>query len=114
MRGSRGVPPRFVDLSSRMRGVVSFMPRPLYPRYPLNEEPRQLQAGPSGFRIPVGVKRFFSYKRPDRFWGGPSLLFNRYRRSFEGIKRPGRAEIKNEWSYTPGSPVCLRLVARDS
>jgi hypothetical protein len=28
--------------------------------------------------------------RPDRPWGPPSLLYNRYRASFPGVKRPGR------------------------
>lgn len=42
-------------------------------------------------------KRFFSFpKRSDRLRGLPSLLFNRYRGSFPGLKRPGR-EI-NLWS----------------
>ena len=28
--------------------------------------------------------------RPDRHWGPPSLLYNGYRVSFPGVKRPGR------------------------
>ena len=28
--------------------------------------------------------------RPDRPWGPPSLLYNGYRVSFSGVKRPGR------------------------
>jgi len=28
--------------------------------------------------------------RPDQLWGPPSRLFNIYRRSFPGVKRPGR------------------------
>ena len=28
--------------------------------------------------------------RPDRPWGPPSLLYNGYRLSFPGVKRPGR------------------------
>jgi len=28
--------------------------------------------------------------RPDRPWGPPSLLYNGYRFSFTGVKRPGR------------------------
>jgi hypothetical protein len=28
--------------------------------------------------------------RPDRSWGPPSLLYNGYRVSFPGVKRPGR------------------------
>jgi hypothetical protein len=28
--------------------------------------------------------------RPDRPWGPPSLLYNGYRVSFPGVKRPGR------------------------
>jgi hypothetical protein len=47
--------------------------------------------------------------RPDRLWGPSSLLFNAYRVSFLGVKRPGRkvnhshpssVEIKKNWSYT--------------
>jgi hypothetical protein len=33
---------------------------------------------------------FYLQKRPDRLWGPPSLLFNGYRGSFTGLKRPGR------------------------
>ena len=32
----------------------------------------------------------FLPKRPDRFWGPPSLLFNGYRGSLLGVKWPGR------------------------
>jgi hypothetical protein len=53
--------------------------------------------------------------RPDRPWGPPSLLYNGYRVSFQGVKRPGRgvdhppppgAEVK-EQSYTSTSPLGL-------
>jgi len=48
-------------------------------------------------------------KRPNKLWGPPILLFNAYRRSFLGVKQPGRetdhapayiAEVKNEWCHT--------------
>jgi len=55
-------------------------------------------------------KRFLSSpKYPDRLWGPPSLLFNRYRGSVPAEKRSGRdidhsppysTEVKNEWSYS--------------
>jgi len=48
-----------------------------------------LLTGRSGDRIPVGGKIFRT--RPDRSWGPPSLLYNGYRVSFPGVKRPGRA-----------------------
>jgi hypothetical protein len=36
-------------------------------------------------------ERFLSSpKRPHRLWGPPSLLFNGYRCSFPGVRRPGR------------------------
>jgi len=53
--------------------------------------------------------------RPDQPWGPPSLLYNGYRISFTGLKRPGRgvnhpprsnAEVKKEWSYTSTPPLC--------
>jgi hypothetical protein len=31
------------------------------------------------FRVPVGARNFSSPRRPDRFWGPPSLLSNGYR-----------------------------------
>jgi hypothetical protein len=32
-----------------------------------------------GFRVPVGTRFFSSPRRPDQFWGPPSLLSNGYR-----------------------------------
>ena len=56
--------------------------------------------------------------RPDRSPGPPSLLYNGYRVSFSGVKRPGRcansAEVKNEWCYTSTSPLSLLGMLRDS
>jgi hypothetical protein len=54
--------------------------------------------------------------RPDRPWGPPSLLYNGYRVSFPGVKRPGRgadhppsssAEVKERvklYLYSPSGP----------
>jgi hypothetical protein len=40
---------------------------------------------------PVRGKRSIpSPETPDQFWGPPTLLFNGYRGSFPGVKRPGR------------------------
>jgi hypothetical protein len=47
-----------------------------------------LRAGRSGDRISVGGEFFRT--RTDRPWGPPSLLYNGYRVSFSGVKRPGR------------------------
>jgi hypothetical protein len=61
--------------------------------------------------------------RPDRLWGPPSLLYNGYRLSFPGVKRPGRgvnhpppssAEVKGRVElhiYTPSGPCmpCCRV-----
>ena len=47
-----------------------------------------LRAGRSGVRIPVGGEIFRT--RPYRPWGPPSLLYDGYRVSFPGVKRPGR------------------------
>jgi hypothetical protein len=47
-----------------------------------------LRAVRSGDWIPVGGEIFCT--RPDRPWGPPSLLYNGYRVSFPGLKRPGR------------------------
>jgi len=47
-----------------------------------------LRPGQSGDRIPVGGEIFRTC--PDRPWGPPSLLHNRYRIFPEGKERPGR------------------------
>jgi hypothetical protein len=57
-----------------------------------------LRAGRSGDRIPVGGEIFRS--RSDRPWGPPSLLYNGYRVSFPGIKRPGRG-VDHPPSFSP-------------
>ena len=55
-------------------------------------------------------------------WGPPSLLFNEYRASFPGLRRPGSkvnhlhtctAQVRNEWSYTSTPPTCLHGVDRE-
>jgi hypothetical protein len=63
-----------------------------------------------GFWVPVGSRIFSSPHRPDRLWGPPNLIYNRYRLLFSrGIKRPGSkayhsppasAEFKKMWTYT--------------
>jgi hypothetical protein len=47
-----------------------------------------LRAGRSGDRIPVGAKFFAPVQIGP--WGPPSLLYNGYRISIPGVKRPGR------------------------
>ena len=59
---------------------------------------------------------------PDSPWGPPILLFSGYRGSFPGVKLSGRevhhlsyiAEVKNEWSCTSASSICLRGMDRDN
>jgi hypothetical protein len=63
---------------------------------------------------PGGDETFRS--RPDLPWGPPSLLYNEYRVSFPGVKRPGRdvdlppsysAEVKERvelYLYSPSGP----------
>ena len=50
------------------------------------------------------------------FWGPPSLLYNGYRVSFRGVKRPGRGvnhppylalRLKKEQTYTYAPPLGL-------
>jgi hypothetical protein len=47
-----------------------------------------LRAGRYGDRFPVGGEIFRAC--PDWTWDPPSLLYNGYRVSFCGVKRPGR------------------------
>jgi hypothetical protein len=72
---------------------------------------------------PDRVKGFISSaNRPGQLWGPPSLILNRYRGSFQGVKRAGRevdhsppssAEVRNEWSCTSASSRCLDGVDRN-
>ena len=48
-----------------------------------------LRFGRSGESNPGGGKGEIFRTRPDRPWGPPSLLYNGYRASFPGLKRPG-------------------------
>jgi hypothetical protein len=68
-----------------------------------------------GLRVMVVERFFFSPRRPDWFWGPPSLLYNGYQGLFprEGVKRAGReadhsprtsAEVKNPWICTSTPP----------
>ena len=52
--------------------------------------------------------------RPDRSWGTPSLLYNGWRLTIQGVKRPGRGvdhpphlapRLKKEKSYTYTPPT---------
>jgi len=70
----------------------------------------RLCSGPSRVRFYVQARDIsLLQKYPDQVWGPLSLLFNAYRGSRPGLKRPGRevdqpfsptAEVKNEWNYT--------------
>ena len=86
--------------------------------YKLNTGPlRRLAAGRSGGSNPVGGKFFGT--RPDQPWGPPNRLYNGYRLSFPGVKRPGRgvnhppsssAEVKGRvelYLCSPPTPVPL-------
>jgi hypothetical protein len=76
----------------------------------------RLRAGWSAVRFPTGATDFSYLQNPDQFWGPPSLLLYRYRRTSPGIKRqerevnhspPSSSEVKNEWSNEFTLPVCL-------
>jgi hypothetical protein len=84
--------------------------------YSINWERKRLRA--TGWTVrgsnPGGGEIFRT--RPDRPWGLPSLLYNEYRVSFPGIKRPGRgvdhppsssARVKERvelYLYSPSGP----------
>jgi hypothetical protein len=57
-----------------------------------------------GVRVPVGSRIVPSPRRPDRFWGPPSLLFNGHGRLSPWIKRPGR-ETDNSLQLVPKSRI---------
>jgi hypothetical protein len=49
----------------------------------------RLRAGRSGGRVPVEGETFsLLQNRPDRLWGPLSLLYNGYRGTFQGLRRP--------------------------
>jgi hypothetical protein len=48
----------------------------------------RLRARRSGLRIPKRKEIFLLIKRPDQFWGSPSLVFSNYRSLLPGLKRP--------------------------
>jgi hypothetical protein len=51
-------------------------------------------------RVPVGSGIFSSPSCPDRFWGPPNLLYNRYQGSFPGGK------AASAWSWPLSSNYC--------
>jgi hypothetical protein len=66
-----------------------------------------------GVRVLVGARFFSCPRRPDRFWGAPSLLSSEYQGIFPRAKRSRReadhssttfAEVKNTWIYTSTTP----------
>jgi len=75
--------------------------------------------GWSGVGIPVEARDFFpSPKHPDRLWTPLTIQFNG-----TGVRWVGRdidhspsssAEVKNEWSYTSTSPICLHGMDREN
>lgn len=73
--------------------------------------------------IPDRGKKFSLLLYAHPLYGPPSLLFNRYRGSFLGVKQPWReiyhclqpnAKVKNECSYTPVNLIWLHAVERAS
>jgi len=75
----------------------------------------------SGFDSQYMQEVFFP-KRADQVWGLPSLLFNGYRPSFQGMKLPGRdvdhslnfsGEDKNQRSSSSAPPLCLYATEKD-
>jgi hypothetical protein len=92
---------RSVTMFNYLESVVDIMTR--------------LQTGRSGVRIPAKGRVFLYPKRAYRPWDPPSLIYNGYRCSFPGVKRPGddvdhspaaSVEVKNERSYT-STPTCM-------
>jgi hypothetical protein len=53
-----------------------------------------------GVRVPVGLRIFYSLRRPDRLWGSPKLLSNRY-----GVKLPGM-KLTTHLQLVPRSRKC--------
>jgi hypothetical protein len=68
-------------------------------------------------RLCLNTVHFNIIYAPDRPWGPPSLLYNGYQVSFQGVKRPGQGvnhpppsntEIKERVELHHYSPLCLR------
>jgi hypothetical protein len=55
-----------------------------------------------GVRVPVGARIFSSPRRPDRLWGPPSLLSNRYWQLFPRGKSAGAWNWSLRSSYNRG------------
>jgi hypothetical protein len=66
-----------------------------------------LDDGGVGVRVPVGSRIFFSPRRPDRLWGPPSLLSNRYRGREADHSPPLVPEVKKTWIYTSTPPYAF-------
>ena len=80
-------------------------------------------SGRSGTQVPAWEKDLSLFPNVQTGCRWPSCLVpNRYSNSFLGVKRPGHEDyhpsppsekIKNKWSYTSASPICLYGVGKD-
>jgi hypothetical protein len=82
----------------------------------------RIRAGRSGVRIRKRQDIFPFRTSKQVLRPSQRYLFNSYRVSFRGVKRPVlesddslpfNAEVKNEWSYASTPALCLRGVDRD-
>jgi len=63
-----------------------------------------------------GKKILFTPKRPDRFWGSPSLIFSGWRGLGCEFNHPPppKPNVKNKWNYTSTTPIRLHGVDREA